>query len=329
MFAANWIATYEQTFRSLPAGTKVILDVVDTPEWETGSSDEHTPPANPHEYAAFVGALAQRFGSRVSAYEIWNEEDSPGWWTGAPNATAYTQLLKATYPADQGRRPERHGGARAGSRATTTNSSKASTRPAARAPSTRSGVHTDTACNKLSPYEFLRGADEPPGPGLVPGLPRSARGDARQRRRQADLDDRAELAHDQRDVLGRRVGGADGRGRERRTAGDLPASRPTTAWRKTPTCRWRCGSRSRTKARSLSGLLRANGSRKPSFAAMQLYAHEGDKLNEPCGVFTRSEDHASPRPPTTSVLPGSAADPRVGDELRRACSASASRSTGN
>ncbi len=48
--------------RPLPAGTKVILDVVDSPEWETGSSDEHTPPANPQDYAAFVGALAERFG---------------------------------------------------------------------------------------------------------------------------------------------------------------------------------------------------------------------------------------------------------------------------
>src|ERR1700691_2026835 len=85
VIAANWIGNYEQTFQSLPAGTKVILDVVGTPERETGSSKEHTPPANPHEYAAFVGALAQRFGPQVSAYEIWNEEDSSGWWAGGPN----------------------------------------------------------------------------------------------------------------------------------------------------------------------------------------------------------------------------------------------------
>ncbi len=36
----------------------------------------------------------------------------------------------------------------------------------------------------------------------------------------------------------------------------------------------------------VSGLLRSNGSRKPSFAAMQAYAREGDTLTEPCGVFT-------------------------------------------
>ena len=36
----------------------------------------------------------------------------------------------------------------------------------------------------------------------------------------------------------------------------------------------------------ISGLLRADGSRKPSFAAMRDYAHDGDQLSEPCGVFT-------------------------------------------
>jgi hypothetical protein len=36
----------------------------------------------------------------------------------------------------------------------------------------------------------------------------------------------------------------------------------------------------------VSGLLRADGSRKPSFAAMHAYAREGDTLSEQCGVFS-------------------------------------------
>jgi hypothetical protein len=36
----------------------------------------------------------------------------------------------------------------------------------------------------------------------------------------------------------------------------------------------------------LSGLVRANGSRKPSFAAMRAYVTDGDTLTEPCGTFT-------------------------------------------
>src|SRR5439155_19564445 len=57
------VSSFEQIINGLPAGTKVILDVFGSPQWETGSADEHTPPANPNDYAAFVGALAQRPGS--------------------------------------------------------------------------------------------------------------------------------------------------------------------------------------------------------------------------------------------------------------------------
>jgi hypothetical protein len=36
----------------------------------------------------------------------------------------------------------------------------------------------------------------------------------------------------------------------------------------------------------VSGLVTADGSRKPSFATMRAYAHKGDQLREPCGVLT-------------------------------------------
>jgi hypothetical protein len=67
VYAANWIAAYEQAFSQLPAGTKVLLDVVDSPQWETGSSSAQSPPANPQDYAAMLGMLASRFGGRVAA----------------------------------------------------------------------------------------------------------------------------------------------------------------------------------------------------------------------------------------------------------------------
>ena len=35
----------------------------------------------------------------ISAWEIWNEPNNEGFWMPAPDPTAYTQLLKATYPA--------------------------------------------------------------------------------------------------------------------------------------------------------------------------------------------------------------------------------------
>jgi hypothetical protein len=284
VIAANWIGNYEQTFQSLPAGTKVILDVVGTPEWETGSSNEHTPPANPHEYAAFVGALAQRFGPKVSAYEIWNEEDSSGWWAGGPNPAAYAQLLEATYPVVKAVEPNATvvlGGL-------TGNDYKfleGVYQAGAKGSFDAVGVHTDTACNKLSPYEFLRGE----GNLLIPD---------------------SFLAY--REVHAVMLANGD----------DKPIWMTELSWRTTnATCSegaWAgqtaAGVTEEQQATYLrqayhclaedpyvqvalwfplldegavtSGLLRANGSRKPSFAAMRAYAHEGDKLTEPCGNFT-------------------------------------------
>src|SRR5947209_1314161 len=99
IWAQNWVGYYEQAFSALPPGTNVILDVVNTPRWESGSSNEHVAPGNPQDYAAFIGALAQKWPGRVTAYEIWNEEDHSRWWAGGPDPAGYSRLLKAAYPA--------------------------------------------------------------------------------------------------------------------------------------------------------------------------------------------------------------------------------------
>jgi hypothetical protein len=294
VFAMNWVASYEQTFRSLPAGTKVLLDVVDTPAWETGSSNEHTPPANASDYAAFVGWLAGQFGTRVSAYEIWNEEDSPTWWTGAPNPAAYTQLLKAAYPAIKAAAPSATvvlGGLTGNDYQFLEGVYAAGGKGSFDAV----GVHTDTACDKLSPYDFLRGE----GNRLIPD---------------------SFLAY--REVHAVELANGD----------DKPIWMTELSWRTTSaTCAegawagqtaqgvseeqqatylrqaYHCMAEDPYVQVALwfpledegvvtSGLLRANGSRKPSFAAMEAYAREGDKLSEPCGVFSGPKINvASPR----------------------------------
>jgi hypothetical protein len=284
VFAGNWFASYEQAFHSLPAGTKVLLDVVDSPAWETGSSDEHTPPANPSDYAAFVGALARQFGSRVSAYEIWNEEDAPGWWTGAPNPAAYAQLLQAAYPAIKAAEPNATvvlGGLTGNDYQFLEGVYQAGGKGSFDAV----GVHTDTACDKLSPYEFLRGSDN-------------------------RMVDDSFLAY--REVHAVMLANGD----------DKPIWMTELSWRTTnATCAegawagqtaagvsdeqqttylrqaYHCLAEDPYVQVALwfplqdegvvtSGLLRSNGSRKPSFGAMQAYTREGDKLSEPCGVFT-------------------------------------------
>jgi Cellulase (glycosyl hydrolase family 5) len=284
VFAQNWLASYEQAFHALPPGTKVLLDVVNTPQWESGSSDEHTPPANPQDYAAFVGALAQRFGSAVSAYEIWNEEDAPAWWAGGPDPAAYTALLKAAYPAIKSIDPSATvvlGGLTGNDFEFVEHVYQSGGKGYFDAV----GVHTDTACNKWSPYEFLRGTD---GRFLVDDF----------------------LAY--REVHAVMLANGD----------DKPIWMTELSWRTTTeTCaegHWAgqtaAGVSDETQATYLrqayhcmaqdpyvqvalwfplqdfgtanSGLVRADGSRKPSFAAMRGYAEKGDKLSEPCGNFT-------------------------------------------
>jgi hypothetical protein len=282
--AANWVASYEQLFRSLPAGTKVIIDVVDTPRWETGSSNEHTPPANPNDYAAFLGALARRWAGRVAAYEIWNEEDLASWWVGGPDPAAYARLLKATYPVLKAADPAATvvlGGLTGNDFPFLQGVYQAGGKGSFDAV----GVHTDTACNVLSPYRFLRGADN----RMIPD---------------------SFLAY--REVHATMLANGDA----------SPIWMTETSWRTTAaTCSegvwagqkpegvtpeaqaaylsqaYHCLKQDpyvqvalwfpiQDDGPAVSGLVRANGSRKPSFDAMRGYVRNGDQLTEPCGVFT-------------------------------------------
>ncbi|MBA3807997.1 MAG: cellulase family glycosylhydrolase [Solirubrobacterales bacterium] len=283
-YSASWLTSYDQALSQLPPGTNVILDVVDSPQWETGAANEHSPPANPQDYAHMIGMLAQHFGSRVAAYEIWNEEDASAWWTGAPDPGAYVRLLKAAYPAVKAAEPSATvvlGGLTGNDFQFVEGVYAAGGKGFFDAV----GVHTDTACNKLSPYDFLRGSDN-------------------------RLITDSFLAY--REVHSTMIAHGD----------DKPIWMTEMSWRTTSaTCNegaWAgqtaAGVSEETQASYLrqayhclaqnpyvqvalwfpihdegstvSGLVRADGSRKPSFTAMRDYVKNGDQLSEPCGNFT-------------------------------------------
>jgi hypothetical protein len=284
VFATNWLNYYEQTFRSLPRGTKVLVDVVGTPSWETGSSNEHTPPANPNDYAAFVGSLAQRWAGKVSAFEIWNEEDSPTWWTGAPNPAAYAQLLKDAYPAIKAADPSATvvlGGLTGNDYEFLEGVYGAGGKGYFDAV----GVHTDTACNILSPYDFVRGA----GNRLIPDsflayrevhAVMLANGDNKPIW-MTELSWRTTSATCSEGAwAGQKAAGVS----EQQQATYLRQAYHCLA--QDPYVQVALWFPLEDEGTVTSGLLRSNGSRKPSFAAMQAYAREGDKLTEPCGNFT-------------------------------------------
>ena len=275
---------WEQVFRGLPAGTKVILDVVGSPQWETGSSDEHAPPANPQDYAMFVASLAQRFRGEVAAYEIWNEEDEARWWSGGGDPGAYAALLRATYPAVKAAEPNATvvlGGL-------TGNDSPFLEKvyeAGAKGYFDAVGVHTDTACNVLSPYEFLRGAEN----RMIPDSFLAYR-EVRQVML-ANGDDKPIWMTE----LSWRTSSAICS--EGAWAGQKPAGVSEETQATYLRQAYHCLEQDPYVTVALwfplqdggaagAGLVRANGSDKPSFTAMRDYVRDGDQLGESCGMFT-------------------------------------------
>jgi hypothetical protein len=146
------IANYLQFFDALPADTKIDVDVSGSPAWANGgSSDTATPPVNDADYAGFVNYLVNAFDGRVTGWEIWNEEDNSGWWNGTP--AQYAALLKAVYPAIKSADPSATVivGGLTGNDGAYLEQLYAG---GAEGSFDAVGIHTDTACNIASPYDF-------------------------------------------------------------------------------------------------------------------------------------------------------------------------------
>jgi hypothetical protein len=85
--------------KSRAAGSRVLIMVVGSPEWASGSSDGYAAPQDPNDYALFMSFLATRYRGQAEAYEVWNEQNFVRFWPSGPDPAAYAQLLKASYPA--------------------------------------------------------------------------------------------------------------------------------------------------------------------------------------------------------------------------------------
>jgi len=78
----------------------VLAEMNTTPAW-VDPDDQYKPGAahaDPEDFKDFASAVATRYGSTVSAYEIWNEPNYVGFYDPIDPA-AYAELLKAVYPA--------------------------------------------------------------------------------------------------------------------------------------------------------------------------------------------------------------------------------------
>jgi len=63
---------------------------------------------DPQRFAAFAGAVAQRYGHFIHHWEIWNEPDNPLFWQPKPDAAAYAELLRRSSAAIHRADPEAH-----------------------------------------------------------------------------------------------------------------------------------------------------------------------------------------------------------------------------
>src|ERR1039458_4721296 len=96
-------------------GIEVIALIDDTPCWASAAparlqlactpgrrnAANTWPPSNPADFAAVVGALAARYGDKLTALEVWNEPDQANedYFAGPDKAQRYAAILKAGYAA--------------------------------------------------------------------------------------------------------------------------------------------------------------------------------------------------------------------------------------
>jgi len=95
-------------------GIKVLFMVFQTPCWASKAPEtvkqncegawwdrgvQNYPPANPADYSDALAFLVGRYGSRVAAWEVWNEPNSQTFLKSSDPARDYAAMLKAAYPA--------------------------------------------------------------------------------------------------------------------------------------------------------------------------------------------------------------------------------------
>lgn len=103
----SWAALDTLVGYCAAVGVEIVYMLGNLPAWATGGSATHynpLPPTNMTYLSDFVTALVARYKGRIKFYELWNEIDSSGAWTGtlAQMQTIWTTLapiIRAGDPA--------------------------------------------------------------------------------------------------------------------------------------------------------------------------------------------------------------------------------------
>ncbi len=91
-------------------GLKVMLSVVDAPDWSRSHVDQNpegAPPDNLELVADFMGRLVDRYAGRIHAIEVWNEQNLDREWDTVEGVDAqrYVEMLRLSYQAIKSRDP--------------------------------------------------------------------------------------------------------------------------------------------------------------------------------------------------------------------------------
>jgi len=96
----NLSTTFDNAIKQLNAASvQPIFVVTEAPTWANGSSDVNVPPADPADFGSFLKRFVAHNKSlgTVAGYEVWNEPDESTFWHPGPDPVKYTALLKAAY----------------------------------------------------------------------------------------------------------------------------------------------------------------------------------------------------------------------------------------
>ncbi len=106
----NWSLYDPVVDASSQIGLKIMLSIVDAPEWSRSYFDSDPTAAPPDDlslYAGFLGQVIERYKGRIQAIEVWNEENLAREWDTAQgvNAARYVEMLRLAYQAIKSRDP--------------------------------------------------------------------------------------------------------------------------------------------------------------------------------------------------------------------------------
>ena len=105
----DWSATDQAVALAAAAGMSVDLVIDNTPTWAApagSAAHSFTQPTSAATYAVFAGQVAAHYGPMgVHTYEIWNEPNIQPFWLPAPNPGYYAAMLRYAYATIKAAQP--------------------------------------------------------------------------------------------------------------------------------------------------------------------------------------------------------------------------------